>query len=165
MVGSAGREEEEARIAQEKAWQDEQAKRIELIESMSKRERRSTGAALASSPDRVRNYNPGAITRFRKLRALSRFMLLGAYLFLPLILCGLAACVYLYRQSEVDPAWLVLATLGWTLLLLFAFFLFKFLGEMSWLLADLGDHQLDVRNLLLDLREYFDRLPVEQRPR
>jgi hypothetical protein len=31
------------------------------------------------------------------------------------------------------------------------------LGELAWLLADLGDHQLDTRNLMIDLRDDLQR--------
>ncbi len=37
------------------------------------------------------------------------------------------------------------------------------LGEVSWLLADIGDHQLDARNLLLDLRDDVDRIRAKRR--
>ena len=108
--------------------------------------------------EKVRNYNPGAVTRFRKLRTLSRFMILCAYLLTGLVLGGAGLLLLAYQEGLLTFSQLVASFLGtmWLAVLTFAFS--KFLGELSWLLADLGDHQLDVRNLLLDLREDLDRL-------
>ena len=53
--------------------------------------------------------------------------------------------------------WLALALVGWLMVGGFSYCLFKFLGELSWLLADFGDHQVDSRNLLIDLRDAIDR--------
>ncbi len=164
VLDAGAREAADRKQLEDRRWQDEQAKRIELFENRARQERRSLAGEFGVSNDRVRNFHPGAVSRFRKLRALSRFMLLGAYLFLPLVLAGGAITVHLWRESGAgDPALLGLLLLGWLLLLCFSFFLFKFLGEMSWLLADLGDHQLDVRNLLLDLRDDMDRAIAPER--
>ena len=153
---------------EEAEWRQEQEQRIALLERLAPAAesgsqrgdyaRESLANELGVRPDRVRNFNPGAVSRFRKLRALSRFMLLGAYLFLPITLVGAALTFYLLRESEVAGGWIALATLGWFLVMSGLFFVFKFLGEMSWLLADLGDHQLDARNLLIDLREDNERV-------
>lgn len=145
-------------------WEDEQKRRIELIERMSQTPAPAGGngksytVEYGTGVEPVRNFNPGAMTRFRKLRALSRFLLLTAYLLFGVVLVGAGLTVLLFRQGWI-PSWelLVLAEIGWGLLLLFNFCLFKFLGEMAWLLADLGDHQIDVRNLLMDIREDSDR--------
>lgn len=158
--------DESERSARE-AWQREQDERIALVETLSRdKVDRKEGVPYAiqfgTGAERVRNYNPGAITRFRKLRALSRFLLLSAYVLLGLVLVGAGLTAFLYRQGLIER-WevLVLAELGWLFLLFLIFSLFKFLGEMAWLLADLGDHQLDTRNLLLDLREDADRAFAE----
>lgn len=151
---------------QERArWLGEQEQRIQLIENLERKEARGRRAGesyaleYGTGVDRVRNFHPGAVTRFRKLRALSRFLLVAAYLVFGVVLVGAGLTVLLYRQGAISGlVWLVLALVGWSLLLVFMFALFKFLGEMAWLLADLGDHQLDSRNLLIDMREGVDHL-------
>ncbi|MFN0060612.1 MAG: hypothetical protein ACKVX7_19330 [Planctomycetota bacterium] len=152
------RAERHRRRAQ-KAWQEEQEQRIELIE-MRDRQRRGDGAltALGTGPDPVRNYNPGAISRFRRLRVLSSFLLFSAYFLVGLGIAGAGISLHLFRDGTIASlSVLVLVELGWLLGMLLMFALLKFSGEISWLLADLGDHQIDVRNLLLDIREDFDR--------
>ncbi|MEM7165709.1 MAG: hypothetical protein AAF581_09610 [Planctomycetota bacterium] len=156
-------------VQAKKAWQDEQDQRIALIEKMSNGggaapKTDSYAAEFGTGVDRVRNFNPGALSRFRKLRALSRFLILMAYLLVGGVLLGAGLAIFLYHDGIIaSPLTLTLILGGGALFLLFAFSLFKFLGEMSWLLADLGDHQLDVRNLLIDIREEADRLQTPRR--
>lgn len=152
-------EEREARDR----WRQEQDQRIALLEQLDrdrslKRESAPYAVQFGTGLDRVRNYHPGAVTRFRKLRALSRFLLLVAYVLFALVLVGAGLTGFLYREGLIARwEYLALAELGWLLVLVLSFGLLKFLGEMAWLLADVGDHQLDARNLLLDLREDADR--------
>ncbi len=159
VLSEKEREEELVRRRQEQSWREEQEKRIELLESLGRAKRRSLAVDYGTGLDPVRFYNPGAVTRFRKLRALSRFLLLAAYLLMALIIAGAGITVYLYREGTVQEAGvLALLLLGWLMLLVFLFCLFKFLGELAWLIADVGDHQLDMRNLLLDLRDDLARI-------
>ena len=154
VLDDESRQQAASRAREREDWRKDQEERIRLVESRGGNERESLASEFGVSLDRVRNFHPGAVSRFRKLRALSRFMLLGAYLFLPMVLVGAAMTVLLFHEIvDGNPLLLAVMLLGWLLLLVFSFFLFKFLGEMSWLLADLGDHQLDVRNLLLDLSD------------
>lgn len=152
-------EEREARDR----WRQEQDQRIALLEQLDrdrsmKRDSAPYALQYGTGLERVRNYHPGAVTRFRKLRALSRFLLLVAYVLFALVLVGAGLTAFLYRQGVIVRwEYLALAELGWLIGFVVAFGLLKFLGEMAWLLADLGDHQLDSRNLLLDLREDADR--------
>lgn len=142
-------------------WQREQQQRLELFEELEKKSRETPSYATeyGTGIDPVRNFNPGAMSRFRKLRALSRFMILSAYLLLALVIAAAGVTVWLYNVGVIESVGvLVLIFLGEVLALLFFFCTFKFLGELSWLLADVGDHQLDVRNLLLDVREDLDRV-------
>lgn len=155
-------------IEAKQAWKSEQDERIALIEKMTQGSSAGAGsrpriesyaAEYGTGLDRVRNFNPGALSRFRKLRALSRFLILAAYLLVGGVLLGAGLAIFLYHDGVITSGLtLTLILTGGMVFLLFAFSLFKFLGEMSWLLADLGDHQLDVRNLLIDLREDADRL-------
>ena len=156
------------------AWKQEQDERIALIEKMSNggtgnvrpgngragsARVESYAAEYGTGLDRVRNFNPGALSRFRKLRALSRFLILAAYLLVGMVLLGAGLAIFLYQDGRIESGLTLLLILaGGGIFLLFTFSLFKFLGEMSWLLADLGDHQLDCRNLLIDIREEADRL-------
>lgn len=145
-------------------WLDEQQKRLELYEELERDNARpqSFSVEFGTGLDRVRNYNPGAVSRFRKLRALSRFMILCAYLLTGLIFgCG-AVAVALFRDELFSIGVLVGIQFVLALSLVFSFCLFKFLGELSWLLADVGDHQLDVRNLLLDVRDDLDRVLAQR---
>ena len=154
------------------AWQREQAERLELLETMEEREKQKTMGAsyaheLGTGLEPVRNFNPGAVSRFRKLRALSSFLLLGAYLMSALTLGAGVILFYLYQAEIIANVFLLsLSLVGVALGLVLFFCCFKFLGELSWLLADIGDHQLDVRNLLLDLRDDLDRMKArEEHPR
>lgn len=157
--------ERKLREREEDEWRREQQNRIELIESMDRRKSESFARAYGTGTDRVRNYNPGAVSRFRKLRALSNFMILAAYLVGGLALSLGGVVIYLFQQGEIASIpLLVLALLGTVLVSLLVFCLFKFLGELAWLMADLGDHQLDVRNVLLDVRDDFDRVLLQRRP-
>ena len=106
----------------------------------------------------MRNFNPGAVSRFRKLRALSRFMILCAYVLIALFFGLGVVFLGLYHEGQLTFGWLLAGLIVLGLGLVGTFCLFKFLGELAWLLADLGDHQLDVRNLLLDVRDDADRL-------
>ena len=140
-------------------WHSEQEERLRLLERLAAEgsERPSLAVAFGTGSDRVRNYNPGAVSRFRKLRALSRFMILCAYLIVGLFIAAGVLLVGLHRDEVISTMtlWGLLLVDG--ILLVFSFCLFKFLGELSYLLADVGDHQLDVRNLLIDLREDAER--------
>ncbi|MEE8142255.1 MAG: hypothetical protein V3T77_04080 [Planctomycetota bacterium] len=160
VLSAAERREEQALQRQEDQWRREQEKRIALVESLGHgRGAQSFAVQYGTGLDRVSHFNPGAMTRFRKLRALSRFLLVSAYMLLALILVGAGITVFLWREGVVERVGvLALWLLGWLLLLVLVFCLLKFLGELSWLLADMGDHQLDVRNLLLDLRDDLGRV-------
>lgn len=142
------------------SWRREQEQRISLIEERERqRDRRlSLADEVGSTAREVRNFDPGAPSRFRKLRALARFLLLASYLLLGIVLAGIGITLWLWREGViVERGILALAVAGWLLGGGFIYFFFKFLGELAWLLADLGDHQLDVRNLLLDLRDDLHR--------
>jgi len=145
-----------SRDAARSDWKSEQAERIALIEEREREEARrfSADERSAGSFQGVRNFNPGTSSRFGKLRVLSRFLILATYLMLGLTIAGTGVTVWMWQGGLFSaPAWFALALIGWCLLGGFLFSLFKFLAELAWLLADLGDHQLDARNLLIDMRD------------
>ncbi len=145
---------------QREEWRREQEDRIALIEqrALDRDRRLSLADEVGSTASGARNFDPGAPSRFRKLRALSRFLLLSSYLLLGLVIAGIGVTLWLWREGViVERGILALAVAGWLLAGGFLYSLFKFLGELAWLLADLGDHQNDVRNLLIDLRDDLHR--------
>jgi len=142
------------------AWRQEQEQRISLIEERERqRDRRlSLADEVGATARGVRNFDPGAPSRFRKLRALARFLILSSYLLLGIVLAGIGITLWLWREGVIaERGILAIAIAAWLLAGGFLYSLFKFLGELSWLLADLGDHQHDVRNLLIDLRDDLHR--------
>ena len=141
-------------------WRREQEEKIALIEEREReRERRLSFAPhVGTTASGARNFDPGAPSRFRKLRALSRFLLLSSYLLLGLVIAGVGITIWQWRAGAVEGVDRLAVTLVvWLVAGGFIYTFFKFLGELAWLLADLGDHQNDVRNLLLDLRDDLQR--------
>ena len=141
------------------AWKQAQEDRIALIETQGeKKDRQRARAFEAGRATPGQNFDPGAPSRFRTLRALARFLLLASYLLLGLAFAGIGVTVWLWRDGVIESeATLALALVGWLMVGGFSYCLFKFLGELSWLLADFGDHQVDTRNLLIDLRDSIER--------
>ena len=144
--------------ANDERWRREQEDRIALIEGQQGSGRGSAGASPASAGIGARNFDPGAPSRFHKLRVVARFTLLASYLLLGVMIAGIGVTTWLWREGVIaEDGVFALAVLGWLFAGGFSYVLFKFLAEMSWLLADLGDHQLDARNLLIDLRDDLER--------
>lgn len=142
------------------AWRREQERKISLIEErqLDRDRRLSLADEVGATARGVRNFDPGAPSRFRKLRALARFLVLSSYLLLGIVLAGIGVTFWLWREGAIaERGLLAIAVAAWLLAGGFLYCLFKFLGELAWLLADLGDHQQDVRNLLLDLRDDLHR--------
>ncbi len=141
-------------------WRQTQEERIALIEDRAREKDRRLSLAqdLGRSAGGASNFDPGAPSRFGKLRVLARFLLLASYLLLGLVFAGIGVTVWLWREGAIEGAGIFsLAIVGWLLIGGFVYALFKFLGELAWLLADFGDHQLDARNLLIDLRDDLQR--------
>ncbi len=147
--------------------QQDLEERLALIEEVEDARQKATPSyalEFGTGLDKVRNFNPGAVSRFRKLRALSRLMILGADFLFSVVLACAAVVVSLYLEGTIEGTGVLMGILlALAVLMSFLFLLFKFLGELSWLLADLGDHQFDVRNLLLDLRDDFSRIVAVRR--
>ncbi|MEM7235490.1 MAG: hypothetical protein AAF517_25175, partial [Planctomycetota bacterium] len=76
-----------------------------------------------------------------------------------LALLGMGCTFYLWFDGKIeDLSLLLMLLIGWSIGGAASFFFFKFLGELAFLCADLGDRQNDVVQLLLDLRSVNDRL-------
>jgi DNA-directed RNA polymerase subunit RPC12/RpoP len=105
----------------------------------------------------VRHYNPAAPSRFLRVRALSDLLVLGAYVEILLVAAGLGVTVYLWVSGTIPSApLLILCAIGWLAAGTAGYLLLKYLGEIAFLLADVGDQQNDLVRLLLDIRENTD---------
>jgi DNA-directed RNA polymerase subunit RPC12/RpoP len=135
---------------------EEDRERLALIEKM---EARSRGARPYSeeygiSPESVRHFNPNAPSRFLRVRALSEILVLGAYLVVFLVLLGMGLTVYLKISGAIATVPVLLVCLvGWGIAGAVLYMTLKYLGELAFLLADVGDQQNDLVQLLLDIRD------------
>ncbi len=136
---------------------------IETIETRgAKRPGRPYFEAFQTGRSAVRNYDPRSPSRQPRLRALSDFVVLGAYLELLLVAVGVGMTIYLWIGGVIASAVVVLiALVGWLILGGALYVFFKALGELLLAAADVADQSHDTVQLLLDLRE---RLDEEQQP-
>ncbi len=135
---------------------EEDRERIALIEKMDARSRGSRPyyEEYGITPESVRHFNPNAPSRFLRVRALSELLILGAYLVVFLILMGMGLTVYLKVVGVIGSVAVLLACLvGWAVAGVVLYLSLKYLGELAFLLADVGDQQNDVVQLLLDIRD------------
>jgi DNA-directed RNA polymerase subunit RPC12/RpoP len=152
------REEDEKR----RLKQEDDLRRLELIERQEKRNlERQAGLPYyeryQTGRQPVRNYDPMAPSRFLRMRALSDLLLVGAYASLALSLVGAGVTVYLgVSGAPTSIAVLLLCVIGWILGGFVLFLFLKYLAELAFLLASLGDQQHHVVQLMLDLRENTD---------
>jgi DNA-directed RNA polymerase subunit RPC12/RpoP len=143
--------------------QEDDRRRLALIERQMERARALQGAQpyfekFLTGTRPVRHYSPNTPSRFLRLRALSDPLLMAAWLSVMLVLLGAGLSIYLAVHGTLPSlSVLLLCLVGWSLLGTFLFFGFKCLGELAFLLADLGDQQNDLVQLLLDLRDNSDR--------
>ncbi len=155
------RQEKEAQ-EQKRRDQENDLRRLELIERQERRSlERQAGKPyyerFQTGEQRVRNYDPKAPSRFLRLRALSDLTLFGAYAVLLLALVGGGLTVYAAVSGEIASLTVALiASIAWVLGGTCLFLFLKYLAEMAFLLASLGDQQNDVVQLLLDVRENTD---------
>ena len=148
------RELEEVQSARQRKIEEDR-ERISLIEKMEARKGgRPYYEEYGVGVDAVRHYNPNAPSRFLRVRALSELMILGAYLTVFLILMGIGLTVYLKIAGVIASVPVLLVCLvGWAILGVLLYLALKYLGELAFLLADVGDQQNDLVQLLLDIRE------------
>ncbi len=149
------RELEDVQAARQRKIEEDR-ERLALIEKM---DARSRGAKpyyeeYGITADSVRHFNPNAPSRFLRVRALSELLILGAYLVVFLVLMGMGLTVYLKISGAIASVAALLACLaGWAIAGVVLYLSLKYLGELAFLLADVGDQQNDVVQLLLDIRD------------
>ena len=146
---------EEVQSARQRKIEEDQ-ERLALIEKMEARSRGSRPyyEEYGVGVDPVRHYNPNAPSRFLRVRALSELLVLGAYLAVFLVLMGIGLTVYLKIADVITSIPILLVCLvGWAVAGVVLYLSLKYLGELAFLLADLGDQQNDLVQLLLDIRE------------
>ena len=142
--------------------QEKDRRRLELIERAEKKSENAPDGRpyyerFQTGLQAVRNYNPNAPSRFPRLRALSDVLIFGAYVAAMLDAVGAGLTIYLKAAGVLEStAVLLLCLAGWALLGTVLFLGLKTLGEVAFLLADLGDQQYDLVRLLLDVRENTD---------
>ena len=91
------------------------------------------------------------------MRALSDFLVLGAYLEVLLVSVGIGLVIYLRIAGLIASlSMLFLLIVAWLIVGIGLFLFLKYLGELAFLLADVGDQQNDVVHLLQDLRDNTD---------
>jgi DNA-directed RNA polymerase subunit RPC12/RpoP len=139
----------------------ENREKLELIERAEARGQRKAGRPyyeeFQTGVEPVRHYNPKAHSRFSRFRALSDFLVLGAYVELLLVAVGIGLLVYLRITGSIATVThLLVLSIAWLGLGLCLFLFFKYLGELAFLLADIGDQQNDVVQLLQDIRDNTD---------
>ena len=144
-----------AELAKERAeqarWQEEQDDRIRLVEEMAARE--SVPGSHGGLTANVSNFQPRAGTRYPRLRAFSRVLLLLAYLETAI---GMVVIIWMFTTaSEAGIDGVLMA--GVLMAALFAFGILKFLSEACIALAEIGDRQSDLRALMLDERHDRER--------
>jgi DNA-directed RNA polymerase subunit RPC12/RpoP len=149
------KELEEVQTARQRKIEDDR-ERLALIEKMEARNRggRPYYEEYGVGTESVRHYNPNAPSRFLRVRALYEVLILGAYLVVFLVLMAMGLTVYLKIINVIAsiPV-LLLCLVGFATAGVVLYLTLKYLGELAFLLADLGDQQNDLVQLLLDVRD------------
>ena len=153
--------EEAALAAKRKVEEDrEKLALIERVESRRGRKRRPYYEEYQTGVEGVRHFNPRAPSRFLRVRAISDFMVLGAYVEILLVAVGIGLMIHLKLTGAIPSLSLFFAlVVAWLVPGIALFLFFKYLGELAFLLAEVGDQQNDVVQLLLDVRENTDPEP------
>ena len=160
VESAADRREAERVVEKDRQRKAADYEKLALLERLEERRGRPVGRPYHETFDAgaggVRQYKPGAPSRFLGLRALSDLLLIGAYLEVFLVVVGVAITGYLWFEAIVSTPWAVLALVVWTGAGVAAFLLLKSFAELALLLADVGDQQTDLVKLLLDIRSNTD---------
>lgn len=141
---------------------EEDKEKLALIERIESKGHRRGGRPYyeeyQTGTEGVRHFNPRAPSRFPRIRALSDFLVLAAYFELLLVAVGVGLMIFFRLSGIIQSIPLLFAlVIAWLVVGIALFIFFKYLGEIAFLLADLGDQQRDTVHLLLDLRENTDR--------
>lgn len=136
---------------------DEDQERLALIEKMDIKQKRSSKPyyeTYGTGESAVRHFNPNAPSRFLRFRALSEVFTFFAYFEALLVVMGIGLTLYLKINNTITsiPV-LLLCLIGWGIIGTALYLALKFLGELAFLLSDVGDQQNDVVQLLLDVRD------------
>ena len=160
------RTEQELREAQKESEATERRKeedreKLALIERVGARGSRRTGRPyyeeFQTGQESVRHFNPRSPSRFLRFRALSDFLVLGAYVEILLVSAGIGLVIYLRLCGLIGSVSLLfLLIIVWVIVGTGLFLFLKYLGELAFLLADIGDQQNDIVQLLHDLRDNTD---------
>ena len=153
---------EEAELAARRRVEEDREKLalIERVESLRGRRRRPYYEEYQTGVEGVRHFNPRAPSRYLRVRAISDFMVLGAYVEILLVAVGIGLMIHLKVTGRIESVSLFFALLvAWLVPGIALFLFFKYLGELAFLLAEVGDQQNDVVQLLLDVRENTDPEP------
>lgn len=153
---------EEAELAARKKGEEDREKLalIERVESRRGRKRRPYYEEYQTGVEGVRHFNPRAASRFLRVRAISDFMVLGAYVEILLVAVGIGLMIHLKLTGGIASLSVFFAlVVAWLVPGIALFLIFKYLGELAFLLAEVGDQQNDVVQLLLDVRENTDSEP------
>jgi hypothetical protein len=152
-------------VATEQSVQDrkraDDRERLALLEKLESRPERRTRRPYfeeyQTGAEAVRHFNPRAPSRYLRFRSFSDILVLGAYVELLLCALGMGLLVYLRIDGVIQSASVLLVLLTvWLILALGLYLALKYLGELAFLLSDLGDQQNDLVQLLLDLRDNTD---------
>jgi hypothetical protein len=151
-----------AEVEDSRRKREEDRQKIALLERLESRARKRSGKPyyeeFQTGSAGVRHFSPTAPSRFLRFRALSDVIVLGAYLELLLVAVGAGIMVYLRYSGIIETASVLFALLvAWLVVGIGLYLFFKYLGELAFLLADVGDQQNDLVQLLLDLRDNTDR--------
>jgi DNA-directed RNA polymerase subunit RPC12/RpoP len=154
------------REAEVRRGEEEDRDRIALIERMDSRGRMKAGKPyyeeFQTGAAGVRHFNPRAPSRFLRFRTLSDFLVLGAYVELLLVAVGIGLMIYLKVGGLIESvSVLFVLIVGWLVVGVGLYLFFKYLGELAFLLADVGDQQNDLVQLLLDIRDNTDENAAE----
>ena len=156
-------EEELARAAEEdrreRKRREEDLAKIEFLEKLSGTAERGRPyyETFQTGDGAVRHFHPAAPSRHLGLRALADLLVIAAYTEALLCAAGLGLCVYLWSVDVIQGVPLLLTAItAWCVVGVALFVLLKCGSEVLALLADVGDRQRDVVQLLLDVRDNTD---------
>lgn len=159
----------EERAEADKKKREEDWEKLALLEKIESRGQKKPGRPyyeeFQTGVEGVRNFNPRAASRFLRFRTLSDFLVLGAYVEILLVAVGIGLMIYLKISGLITSVSILFAlVVAWLLVGTGLFLFFKYLGELAFLLAEVGDQQNDVVQLLLDLRANTDSKETESSP-